>query len=271
MTQKRRDFGIPQCFESPVAAPRQCLTRQLSNATRTKAGNDATAEIDPRTEEGVLLAAARKGSPTAFGDLAWPHAGRLQRIAFRITRNREDAEDTVQDCFKRAFEHFGNFKGESQFSTWLTRIAVNCALMKVRARRHHVVSFDESLESSLSAKYWNSLRRWLSPEAIYAHREIEKILSDEIAQLKPTTRQALLLTFRQGLFGREAARFLGVSHSAFKARLFRARVALRSQFNHRTPRKNGSLVFREDERNFPSRQRGPIEFVCLDGGTLFGD
>src|SRR6516165_1957451 len=110
--------------------------------TKQPEGFAALGDIGPGAEDAVLLTAVRMGHPSAFGYLVERHARRIWRIAFRITRNREDAEDAVQDCFKSAFTHFESFRGQSRFSTWLTRIALNAALMKIRGRHPEPVPLD---------------------------------------------------------------------------------------------------------------------------------
>ena len=209
------------------------MSQQRSIETRARAAVAAFAGLGPDAEETVLLAAVRMGHPTAFGDLVERHAGRIRRMAFRITRNREDAEDAVQECFKNAFAHFNNFRGQSRFSTWLMRIATNCALMKVRARRRDLVPLDDSIEALVSFKYQHFLRSSLTPEESYSRRELESILTEEMARLEPKLRTALHLYLVEGLLTRDAAKVLGISNSALKGRVHRARLALRSELNRR--------------------------------------
>jgi RNA polymerase sigma-70 factor, ECF subfamily len=200
----------------------------------------ALGDIGPGTDEAVLLTAARMGHPTAFGYLVERHAGRIRRIALRITRNREDAEDAAQECFKSAFTHFESFRGESRFSTWLTRIALNAALMKIRARRRDLVPLYDSLESLVSVKYHHGLRSRLSPEESYSRGELQSILADETVRLRPRLRGPVVLCYMEGLIARDAAKVLGISNSAIKARLRRARLTLRSRLEHLGVGKNAS-------------------------------
>ena len=86
--------------------------------------------------EGRLIAAAKNGHRAAFGVLCERHAEMILRVAFRITRNREDAEDAVQDSFMSAFVHITSFDERSRFATWLTRIAINSALGQLRKKRN---------------------------------------------------------------------------------------------------------------------------------------
>ena len=236
MERKQHLWGHQECQDNPVSSwPRRCcLIRQRhSIKTREPAAVASFGEIGPGAEEAALLAAARMGHPTAFGDLVERHAGRIRRMAFRITRNREDAEDAVQECFKNAFAHFDSFRGQSRFSTWLVRIAVNCALMKIRARRRELVPFDDSIEALVSVRSAHVLPSSLTPEESYSRGELESILAEEIAGLQPKFQRALCLCHVEGLTARDAAKVLGISNSALKARVRRARLALRPRLNRR--------------------------------------
>ena len=206
----------------------RCLMPQRhSIETGEPAAVASFGDIGPGAEEAVLLTAARMGHPTAFGDLVGRHAGRIRRMAFRITRNREDAEDAAQDCFKNAFAHFESFRGQSRFSTWLTRIAMNAALMKIRQRHREPVPLDDSLESLVSLNYRHGRHLSLSPEENYSRVELESILTDEIARLRPSLRGPVVLCHMQGRIPQDAAKVLGISNCACKARLRRARLTLR--------------------------------------------
>jgi RNA polymerase sigma-70 factor (ECF subfamily) len=223
--------------------------------TREPARVIALGDIGPGAEEAVLVTAARMGHPTAFGYLVERHAGCIRRIALRITRNREDAEDAVQDCLKSAFTHLGSFRGESRFSTWLTRIALNAALMKIRRRHREPIPLDDSLESSVSRKFRYDRHLSLSPEEAYSRVELLSILADEIARLRPRLRQPVVLCHMEGRLARDAAKVLGISNSAIKARLHRARLTLRFRLESLGIGKNASA----------SNRRVRSELFCEDG------
>src|SRR5258705_4965403 len=105
-------------------------------STFFSAQSDAAAVSDLRVwSEQQWIAAAKTGSRAPFGELCERHAKKVFRIIYRIMRNREDAEDAAQECFLNAFVHLKDFDGRSQFATWLTRIAINAALMKLRKNR----------------------------------------------------------------------------------------------------------------------------------------
>ena len=199
--------------------------------TMAKGASSAFADLRPDADETALLTATRTGNHSAFDILVGRYAQRIHRLTFRITRNHEDAEDAVQDCFQSAFMHFQSFRGQSRFSTWLTRIALNCALMKIRGRRREVVPLEDSIDFSLSIKYREILSSSPTPEETYARKELGSILASEIARLKPQSRKSLYLCCIRELATQDAAKLLGISNAGVKARVHRAKLALRSEFD----------------------------------------
>ena len=175
-----------------------------------------------------LVAAAKIGHSGAFDDLYKRHAEKMFRITYRITRNREDAEDAVQECFLNAFLHLKNFDGRSRFFTWLTRIAMNAALMKLR--KNHAsreVPIAVSVETSEPCLEHQVSDFSPNPEELYTKSEREATLRDAIAKLRPRIRKALEIHMLQERTLEETATVLGISVAAAKARLFHARAALR--------------------------------------------
>ncbi len=146
----------------------------------------------------------------------------------RFTRIREDAEDIVQQSFQKAFVHFHKFEGKSSFSTWLTRIAINEALMLMRrGRGRREVSIDDSSGNEETAVGPEIPDSGPSPESSYSQREREQILSAAINRLTPRTRTAIELRELRELSTQEAARVMGLSVAAVKARVFHGRRKLR--------------------------------------------
>src|SRR5260221_13674967 len=138
------------------------------------------------------VAAAKNGHRGAFDDLYKCHAEKMLRIAYRITRNREDAEDAVQECFLNAFLHLKNFDGRSRFFTWLTRIAMNAALMKLRENHaSRVVPIAVSVETSEPCLEHQVSDFSPNPEELYTKSEREATLRDAIVKLRPRIRKAL--------------------------------------------------------------------------------
>jgi RNA polymerase sigma factor (sigma-70 family) len=178
--------------------------------------------------DGRLVAAAKIGHKGAFDYLYQRHAEKMLRITYRITRNRQDAEDAVQECFLNAFLHLKNFDGRSRFSTWLTRISTNVALMKLR--KNHAsreVPIGVSVETSELCSEHQVSDFSPNPEELCTKSEREATLRDAIAKLRPSIRQALEIHKLQERSLEETATVLGVSVVAVKARVFHARAALR--------------------------------------------
>ena len=181
--------------------------------------------------EKQLIAAAKSGRRAPFGELCERHAKRVFRAIHRILRNREDAEDAAQECFLNVFIHLKDFDGRSQFATWLTRIAINAALMKFRKNRgEREVSIDESNPSSEPVGQREFRDDAPDPEEAYRLRERKEILITAILGLRPRTRRVVELHQLQEHTLGETAQILGISTAAAKARMFHARVAL-----HRMP------------------------------------
>jgi RNA polymerase sigma-70 factor (ECF subfamily) len=181
--------------------------------------------------EEQLIAAAKTGRRAPFGELCERHVKKVFRVIFRIMRNREDAEDAVQECFLNAFVHLKDFDGRSQFVTWLTRIAINAALMKLRKNRGaREVPIDEPNPPCELERHNEIQDDAPDPEETYRLRERREILNTAILRLRPRARNVVELIHLQEHSLRETAQILGISTAAVKARMFHARVAL-----HRMP------------------------------------
>jgi RNA polymerase sigma-70 factor (ECF subfamily) len=175
-----------------------------------------------------LVEAAKRGHSTAFAALCERHAKQLFRAAQNITRNHEDAEDAVQDALLSAFVHLRNFDGRSKFGTWLTRIAINSALMILRKKRNApVVDLGGAEDSSTGELNHEIPDRAPNPELHYAKREEARLLNNAIQELRPALREVVQKQQLQETSIRETAAAMGISEAAAKARLFHARVKLR--------------------------------------------
>jgi RNA polymerase sigma-70 factor (ECF subfamily) len=153
----------------------------------------------------------------------------LYRRVLGIVRNREDAEDVLQEGLLSAFRSFHLFEGRSGLSTWLLRIVINAALMQLRGRRTHTAaSWDEALEgTTVRGADW-IMDRSPSPEQLCLAAERRRVLARSIGGLTPDMRRAMRLRYMQGLSTREAARSCGVGENTLKSRLRRARRRLAS-------------------------------------------
>jgi RNA polymerase sigma factor (sigma-70 family) len=172
-----------------------------------------------------LLATAESGEAAALDTQYRAHAEKLFRTVHRITRNREDAEDAVQDSFLRAFIHLKSFDGRSTFSTWLTRIGINSALMILRKKRNfrEISAYGRCVDKTL----WEVPDSAPNPEIRWAEREQEGILRDAISNLRPKVRRALELQILEHRSVEETAAQIGISVAAAKGRVFHAKAALR--------------------------------------------
>jgi RNA polymerase sigma factor (sigma-70 family) len=181
--------------------------------------------------EQQLIAAAKGGERAPFGELCERHMKRVFCVTRRIMPNREDAEDAVQDCFLNAFVHLKGFDGRSKFATWLTRIAINAALMRLRKnRRVPEVPMDEpnpSFEPVAQREFRDDAP---DPEESCSARERREILKTAILTLPPRARRVVELHQLQEHSVGETAQILGISTAAVKTRMFHARAAL-----HRMP------------------------------------
>lgn len=187
-----------------------------------KAGED--------TSELMLVQSAKKGDLEAFSELVKRYDRNIFRIAQHITHNEEDAQDVVQDAFLKAYQNLEQFQGNSKFYTWLVRIAVNEALMKLRRRRtDRTVSIDEDVETEEGSMPREVADWGPNPEQLYGQSELSDILKKTIQGLPPGFRTVFVLRDVEGLSTEETAEMLGLSIPAVKSRLLRARLQLRDR------------------------------------------
>ena len=185
-------------------------------------------------EDASLVAAAKARDTRAFELLVERNERKIFSMAHRITRNREDAEDVVQQSFQKTFIHSKKFQGESLFSTWLTRIAINEALMLLRRKRgSREVPIAESTTEGETALLLDIPDSGPNPEDSCLQREQERILSAAVSELTPGMRKAIELRELGELSTRETARVMGLSVGAVKARVFHGRRKLRETLRQR--------------------------------------
>ena len=213
---------------------------EISNGNRkTRAAASETQEPAERN----LVQAAKSGQSSAFATLCQRHAPQLLRTTYRITRNREDSEDSVQDALLRAFVHLNDFDGRSSFATWLTRIAINSALMNLRKKRtSREIAIAGPDDFGADSKVYDIADHAPNPERRFAQHEKERILKNAINNLRPTLRQVVEMKQLQERSMREIAEAMSISVAAAKARLFHAKLALRrsSILKHmRRPHRSG--------------------------------
>jgi RNA polymerase sigma-70 factor (ECF subfamily) len=184
-------------------------------------------------EEYIFVAAAKRGDSAAFETLCKQATSTVLHVAWRMMRNNEDAEDVLQESFQQAFIYLGSFNGASRFSTWLTRIAINAALMRLRKKnRLRDVSLDEPVETEESSTRIDVEDLGLNPEQLCAQEEQQRILSKAMNALTPGTRKVIELRELDERSAEETAQIMGISVSAVKARVFHGRRKLRERLNH---------------------------------------
>lgn len=196
-------------------------------------------------DETKLLERLRAGDADAFEELVRTHGGRMLSVAKRMLRNEDDAGDAVQDAFLSAFRAIERFEGGSQLGTWLHRIVVNAALMKLRTRRRKPEEpLDPLLPRFLEDGHMaEPARSWAVPgdEAI-ERRELRELVFEQIAALPETYRTILLLRDVEGLDTDETAAALAISTGAVKTRLHRARQALRGLLEPHLAAQDGEVA-----------------------------
>jgi len=207
-----------------------------TGSRRSSRGEDLASTQTNRTpvaapDEGAVVARAQAGDAAAYSELVKRYERKIFRLAMNITRNREDAEDVMQEAFLKAYQHLDNFQGDSKFYTWLVRIAVNEALMKLRRRRPGEFSLDEPVEGEEDSLPREIADWGPSPEQRFARSEMNEILTGAIEKLDPAFRVVFVLRDVEELSTEDTAKLLGLSIPAVKSRLLRARLKLRGRLN----------------------------------------
>jgi RNA polymerase sigma-70 factor, ECF subfamily len=226
-------------------------------------GAHATSSYNDRLvaqEDAALVASAKTGDARSFELLVQRHEGKIFSLAQRMTRNREDAEDVVQQSFQKAFIHLRRFEGESLFSTWLTRIAINEALMLLRRKRGSREVPIESNTDEGTAAPLDFPDSGPNPEDSCLRREQERILSAAVNELTPGMRKAIELRELGELSTGETAQVMGLSVGAVKARVFHGRRKLRNTLK-RYVESTGTYGTRalRTKRSVPDRSRAILE------------
>jgi RNA polymerase sigma-70 factor, ECF subfamily len=206
-------------------APEQVPGEEEASALTAAAGDPPAAN-----DELEIVNRARNGDVQAFTELVNRYERRILRLAKRITQNDEDAEDVLQEAFLKAYEHLDRFQGNSKFYTWLVRITVNEALMKLRKRKSdRTVPLDEPMETG-EETVQREIAVWEgNPEQKYTQEELHGILEDAIQSLAPPYRTVFVLRDVEEMSTEETAVALELSIPAVKSRLLRARLQLREK------------------------------------------
>ena len=193
--------------------------------------------------EEKLIRAGQRGDHQAVETLFRRYQRPLFQTALRVLGNTEDAEDALQDGLLSAYRNLKRFEGRSQFSTWLTRIVINAALMRRRsAKARPAISLDEPPREDELPATERFADDGLTPEQVFANAEIREMLSENLDQLSPLLRTAFVLREVQGYSTGEAAKKLGVTENTLKARLWRARHQLAERLGRRLRRMRDDIT-----------------------------
>jgi RNA polymerase sigma-70 factor (ECF subfamily) len=191
-----------------------------------------------------LVTLAKKGDTDAFGQLMLEYQSKIYRLARRMTETDEDAEDVLQEAFIKAYRSLGGFKGKSKFSTWLYRITVNLALMKLRKKKLDQVSLDEPISTDEGIVHREIEDEAMGPLEELIESESMDILDKAVDELPKTYRAVFVLRHVEGLSTEETARIMKISVPAVKSRLHRTRLMLKekllSHLKNQRNRRNGS-------------------------------
>ncbi len=193
-------------------------------------------ECSSACDDDLLVSAARAGDRKAFVELYERHSKKVLPRIYRITKNHEDAEDAFQDAVLRAFVHIKSFEGRANFTSWLTRIAINSALMLLRKRRPGEISIEQVCDDSRNFRAWEPRDVAETPEARYTRLECEELVRRAIQRLPCIFRDALELQHSREYSTSQVAEELGISVPAAKARLMRARRTMRRRLSGTRPR-----------------------------------
>jgi RNA polymerase sigma-70 factor (ECF subfamily) len=196
----------------------------ICNSVISSVSEDACAH-----REKLLVCAAQSGSASAFAELRVLYSQRIYRTILGITKNKEDAEDALQESFLRAYLGLRSFEGRASFYTWLTRIAVNTSLMVLRKRRAHPeISFEGASEADGDYALLELRDTMPNPEESYEQRQRHLRLLRSIRKLTPPLREAVEIRVIRECSLTETASRLDITEAAVKSRLSRARKRLAS-------------------------------------------
>jgi RNA polymerase sigma-70 factor (ECF subfamily) len=222
----------------PISEKRAKASSPRAPAKLQSTSSVSTTSVSPAFDESALVVRAKAGDQTAFNELVQHYDRRVFRMAKQITENDDDAEDVLQETFLKAYTHLDDFQGNSKFYTWLVRIAVNEALMKLRKRRSDkTVPLDEPIDTG-EDEVVREIAVWdQNPEDLYSREELATILDQAVKGLKTAYRTVFILRDIEEMSIEETAETLGLSISAVKSRLLRARLQLREKLTRQFKKK----------------------------------
>jgi RNA polymerase sigma-70 factor, ECF subfamily len=223
-------------------APKKCVavSARLSNRQAARLGEASAVKVDREPDarsiafDDQLLLRAQSGDQQAFVELCRRHSPMVKKRIFSIVRNQEDTEDALQDTLLRAFKHLPAFRRACKFSSWLTTIGINTALMMLRKRKIRKEGQTEFLNEDGAA--WDAVEfvdPSFDPEYLHSRNQIIFIVKQEIEKLKPPLRSMIQHHYRSECSLEESAIALDITLGAAKSRLMRGRKTLRSYLKRR--------------------------------------
>jgi RNA polymerase sigma-70 factor (ECF subfamily) len=211
-----------------------CSVKSGPTTSLAEVSTIAVAQEHPRfLTDDVLVARTRAGDFGALGQLLGRHERTLLRVAYRVVRDEEDAQEVLQDVFVTTWRKLSGFEDRAQIGSWLYRITVNAALMRLRARnrRPRVASLDDGDGAAFDANEQPAVEHHarFRPDEQLESQELKRVIRQAIEALPPTLHQVFDLRETQGWSTRQTARLLGISEAAVKTRFHRARLVLRAR------------------------------------------
>jgi RNA polymerase sigma-70 factor (ECF subfamily) len=219
--------GVPrrQSLTNVESEAGNSLGSRLSSRSSLHDGNYACGHSEVSDDD--LITSAQRGDQKAFVELCGRHSTVTKKMIFRIVRNHEDAEDALQDTLLRAYTHLTSFRRSCAFSTWLTTIGVNSALMIMRKRRVRRETYASSLDTE-TVELHEPVDPSPGPEGIYLKEQAILLVRREVEKLQPSLRSAVDHYYGSDGSLKEAAKVHEISLGAAKSRLLRGRAKLRS-------------------------------------------
>ena len=237
-----QDVANCQLMSHPPFAVRSGKRRKIKPA-RQRVNQEPAASKSNGDQE--LVERVMAGDSAAQSRLFATHTPRLHRVALNVLRNKEDAEDAVQDCWCNAYSKLHTFEGRSSLSTWLTRIVINSALMIRRRNKHQFLASLDEVSDDTGCLQHRLVDGRPTPEEAYDNAEMNELLVQQIHELPSLTRTAFLLRDVGELSTSESVERIGVSNSALKSRLLRARRRIAHQMRkllHSGRQRNRSFI-----------------------------
>lgn len=186
--------------------------------------------------ESDLINHARQGDRNAFDELMNRYGPRMLRTAVKVTGNEYEAEDAVQQAFLNVYRSLHRFRGDSEFSTWMTRITINEAIAIVRKRRKDHVDLNETMDQECECTVRNLISKVENPEAAALRRERMRLVRESLSAVRPSYLKAIKLRLVEDLSVEEIGMRLGLPVNTVKVHLYRGRQAMRQYLEPRLAR-----------------------------------